>query len=81
MLKTMRGSRIIGSGWSGDAQLMVSVYTHEYPYAECTNAAQIYRKVMAGDADSGGLRGPPGSLGLAIAYSIPTHFPLVLHGI
>jgi hypothetical protein len=26
--KTVRGSRTIGSGWSGAAQLIVSVYTH-----------------------------------------------------
>ena len=29
--KTIRGSRVIGSGSVGDAQLMVSVYTHAYP--------------------------------------------------
>ena len=29
-----RGSRIMGSGSVGDAQLIESVYMHEYPYAQ-----------------------------------------------
>lgn len=39
---------------------MLEMATSEYPYSECQNAAQIYRRVTSVSPAPSGLRGCPG---------------------